>query len=154
MIGGFLLGLIIGAVVTALVMRQKKPAPTAIAPEPRKENLYGHPWPPVSSLRKKLPTPLAGHAWETVVTADRDGRNILTLTLLNLATESKVATRRVDLTHRKYGKTYAQEYRDYPILKKDTFNNDLIGPVVDWAQAAVNKFSNAGQVVDYQLGDM
>ena len=107
----------------------------------------------MSSLRKKLPTPPAGHAWETVVTADSHGENILTLTLLDLATEKKISSREVNLTRcSRYSISYAEAYRRWSTLRKDTFN-DLLGPVVDWVNAAVNKLNNAGQVIDYQLGN-
>lgn len=122
--------------------------------------LYGHPCPPAESLRGKLPTAPEGHVWEIKVISDESsghGHLWMHLTLVQVATEQNVDTTKTDLTvHRKHiypdmNKTWADEYRRYPSLAKEAFWKDLIGPLVDWAQLTVNKFS-PGITYEYKLG--
>jgi hypothetical protein len=134
------------------IMRQyRKTTATSPTPVPKQEPCYGHPWPPVPALRRKLPRPPQGHVWETTVSTNDSGHDILKVSLVNVSTEENVASMTRNLTVGEY-RTYAHEYIEYAILKKETFNNELLQPILDWAYPVVNKIATGGQVTDYEIG--
>jgi len=142
-------GLVIGFLAGKYWKRRRRSTP---------ERTYGHPRPPVSRLRSKLPAAPAGHAWEISVVHDRDGTPWLTLALVNAATGSNIGEIEKDLVHGGYPwGTWAACYRNWSGILFDSdrvkkLDNDFLGPMVDWADAQVNKFS-ANQVGEYTIGN-
>ena len=156
MTGSLLLGVLIGSSGTLGCLfglrwfGRHRTAPL-LAPEDDQEPRYGHPWPPVSKLRQKLPTLPAGYVWETVVRTNKDGDDILDLSLMEVASEKVLARASRNLTMGRY-ETYASKYTKYPSLKKETFNNDLLQPLLDWAYPEANRVKSGGTVTDYKIG--
>lgn len=138
-----------GVFVGRLTRRSSNRLPSLLQPNPV-ELKYGHPWPPVSELRKKLPPAPQGHAWETAVTTNDRGESILTLTLVNVLPATNVGSYRLNLTRDSYN-TYASDYRAYSSIKDHTFNK-MLGPAIDWAAALSNKVESEGQTTDYRIG--
>lgn len=144
MIAAYIVGVITGASIVWLSMRMK----FYTAHEPA-AHLYGHRWPPTKVLRKKLPKPLAGYAWEINVDTDDQGQYIMHLTLVNVATGKNVATTCGNLTWRNY-ESWSRTYIEFSHIAKDVFATDLINPMVDWAIATNNKL-NPLTASDYTL---
>lgn len=146
----FLAGLVVGVGVGSLLadrlpLRRRLRRPT--------EPTYGHPKPPVSTLRKMLPKPPSGHAWQTRVDTNERGHVILTTTLVSVLTGDVASYRRNLTVDTKYvypdmQQPWAEQYRKYPTLKKNTFN-EVLGPIVDWAATVVNTVEPAS---DYRMG--
>ena len=119
-----LCSLILGIVLAVARVRAAKPDP---------EPLYGHPWPPVPAVVKKLPKLPAGFTWELFVEHDDVGKPWLTVSLVSVASGQPVATHKADLVRKNMYSTYAETYTRYAIIKDVTFNNDLILPITTWA---------------------
>ncbi|OBK49418.1 hypothetical protein A5656_28450 [Mycobacterium gordonae] len=125
--------------------------PQSSKPEPEKPQCYGHPRPPTVALRESLPKPPDGHAWETKVTSDANGTYWLHLALINIVRGETVAARWGNLTRRGIYGTWADCYRKYPRIAESSFNEDLIGPLTDWAATEVAKMAGPN-TFDYKLG--
>lgn len=154
----FLVGLAVGAAMGWLAHRFKPRrrikalVPPALQPQER-ANKYGHPRAPVPALKDRLPDAPPGHAWEIRVQHDDKGTPFLHLALLSIATGKPVEEKKTNLTNRRPGSTWAAEYRSYSLIKGSIFNNDLLGPVVDWASQMADKYANANATGDYAIGD-
>lgn len=113
---------------------------------------YGHPHAPLPYLMRQVPTAPWGYAWEAMVKHDAEGTPFMHLGLMDVAKGELVAEKKKDLINREYW-TWAEHYRKYCVMgmDRDTFRNDLIGPMVDWANNQVNKFSRANDVDEYKL---
>lgn len=162
---GMLAGMLIGAWAHHMDLKRqaRKRAGGITPPAGDKEPCYGHPRPPVSTLRKMLPTPAPGHVWETAIRTDDQGVLWLDLALMQLMTETKAGEYHIDLTnrHSEYGGyiygTWADKYRDWDGVlateRPKILRHEVLGPAVDWATQLVNKVTSAGTVRDYKLGD-
>jgi hypothetical protein len=147
----FSLGVPVGWVLHALAHR--RPHPQLVA-APKNENTYGHPWPPVTELRKRLCKPPSGHSWEIKVTTTEAGHHLMTLTLVNVASGTNVDAKSVDLTwYRPHNTTWARYWESYRILGKDEFNREITGPLADWALMLTDTMTTAGQATDYVIGE-
>lgn len=152
LIGGFLT-LVLGDVHRSTV---KIPPTVVTEPEPR-EPTYGHPWPPIRELRKKLAPPPGDHRWQTKVWTNKTSGDIIcAITLVNIPTNTDGESYQLNMTtDKKYPNspsldhTWAHEYRAYPGIKKSTFYSHFLGPAIDWSTAVVNKI--AGPNDDLEL---
>lgn len=106
-----------------------------------KAQTYGHPHPPVPWVRSHIPDAPTGFFWEVRVERDGSGNPWLHLALISATSGKPVSQMKRDLVRGGY-RTYAEDYRRYSILKGDTFKNDLMGPLLDWAQRQVDKYGN------------
>ena len=117
---------------------------------------YGHPYPVVTYVRRELPTPPSGYLWELKVNLNDQGHHILTVALLKLATSEVWRTHDVNLTMDKY-RPWAEKSRQYPSIKKNMFDCDILAPLVGWATLVINQVT-ANEAVgtdaptDYTLG--
>lgn len=145
------LSIIVVTVVYLIDQRRKLKPPLLLQPQPHKaENRYGHPHPPVNWLRSHIRQAPLGAAWEIKVHHDDKGQPWLHLSLVDLALGATVASTKRDLVNDKYH-TWTSSYRSYPSIKGHTFQNDLMGPLLDWAEKTYNEYTNKGADGEYSL---
>lgn len=136
-IAGCMFGAVAGVTIGKVLARIRHRAP-----KPRKEapQYHGHHWAPVPTLRKQLPTPPDSCAWEIKVDSDSCGDEYMHLSLVSVIDESVIAKSTVDLTvSRRTGKTFADGYLRWSSLMEETFQSEIIGPLVDFANREVRK---------------
>lgn len=146
----FLVGVMMGIPVGYVLGRRSRRVHIPAMDRRPDEERFGHPKPPLKTLRDQLPDAPSGCAWESAVKFDDRGEAHLHLSLVEVATERTVASTKSSLVRGKYGRLYSEEYRKYRTLRADTFN-ELIGPLVDWATCQVNKYANAGKTYGYRM---
>lgn len=146
---GIGLGFVLAAAV-GLIHKSRKPMPALPLQPHQPENRYGHPHPPVNWLRSHIRQAPLGAAWEIKVHHDDKGQPWLHLSLVDLALGATVASTKRDLVNDKYH-TWTSSYRSYPSLKGETFKNDLMGPLLDWAEKTYNEYANKGADGEYSL---
>lgn len=150
----FLIGAVVGALLMAAVDRLRKRRPRQRKVD---ENWYGHPRPPIATLRERLPDPPQNHVWEVKVQHAKDGNPFLHLTLVNILTGANVAATKADLVRGGYPwDTWAAYYRNWSSAgpRLLAFDNKIIGPITDWAVGQVNKVAHANASGGYSMGDL
>ena len=158
-ISAFGAGMVFGVLWTWLLPKllhrlTQKPEPAASEAKARsKESTFGHPKPPLSTLRKSIPEPPPNTAWETAVIYDDHGEAFLRIALVDLKTGGTVTDKQASLVHFRSHSTkrrYSEEYRKYPTIATSDFNEHLIGPLVDWAATQCQKV-HAGKTYGYRM---
>jgi hypothetical protein len=144
----------VGVAVTLMVFPNTRPWGPAVLvspPEPPAEK-YGHPWAPVPELRKVLPKPPDSYVWEISVDVDQSGDYILTLGALNMLTGVTTERIQVNLTRRSY-ETWAKFYREYESLRRGYFENEILGPLKEWANNQTDELAGKREPgnVEYHL---
>ncbi len=120
----------------------------------RNAETFGHPLPPVASLRAVLPDPPQHHAWEIHVQYDAVGVPHVVLALLTLPGTAVVDSVWFDLYQRRDGgrsqQPWAAYYRALPghddALRE--FKHQVLGPLMDWARLAVYRIERPD---DYEI---
>lgn len=117
------------------------------------ERRYGHPLPPVSTLRKLLPSPPHSHAWEISVQHVEDGTPFLHLDVVELISGKTVGSTRKDLVNDQY-RSWARAYRLYTVDRwqaRAKFRDEFIGPLTDWAVGQVNRLDRSNALGEYTI---
>lgn len=110
-----LLGILIGAVAliivlsVALTVSVMRDIRTANA-RPDPALCYGHPFDPVAELKKQLSSPPTGFLWDLGVQFNEAGHPLLSLGLLDVATQKVTVSKHMNLYSMKGGETFADLY--------------------------------------------
>lgn len=150
---GFCVGFPAGVLTLLTVQRLRLRTGKAVPPSAVIEDTYGHPLPPVSTLREALPAPPNGHAWEICIQHDGDGTPFLHLGIVELVTGDSAGGTKKDLVNARYS-TWASSYRLFTRDDEyvcEIFRRDFIGPLTDWATGQVNRLDHANDVGVYTI---
>lgn len=150
---GFCVGFPAGVLTLLAVHRLRFRASRAVPPSVVVEDTYGHPLPPVSTLRDALPAPPNGHAWEISVQHDGGGTPFLHIGVVQLNTGDSAGGTKKDLMNDRYS-TWASRYRRFAGEDEylcEIFRTDFIGPLTDWATAQVNRLDHANALGEYTI---
>lgn len=146
----FTMGVAVGMLLMWGWQHKPKRRPQQVGTPPSKSKTYGHPHAPVPYLKRNLPDAPSGYFWEIRVTPDSSGTPFLHVALINAISGSSVADTKSNLVSRGFN-TYAHDYRRYRMISGEIFKNDLMGPLLDWADRQVNKFSDPSTVGEYTV---
>ncbi|MDB2197581.1 hypothetical protein [Mycobacteroides abscessus] len=150
---GFCVGFPAGVLTLLAFHRLRLRASKAVPPSAVLEDTYGHPLPPVSTLRGALPDPPNGHAWEISVQHDGGGTPFLHVGIVKLNTGDSAGGTKKDLMNDRYS-TWASKYRLFTGDDEylcEIFRRDFIGPLTDWATAQVNRLDHANDIGVYTI---
>jgi hypothetical protein len=152
----FLVGMILGTCVGFVCGLLWVQRPAVSSPEEGEH--YGHPYAPVSYLRQRIASLPPNYAWEMVVTLNENGHHYLDVGLMDLRNGKELAGLSTDLTYNaNQDFTWRECYRRYSSIDRSMFRNDLVGPILSWAEIRVNKLiaqqaQGTDSPIDYTLG--
>lgn len=148
---GLGIGVLLGSTAPIIFRRLQRCSPKLRSAAD--ERRYGHPLPPVSTLRKSLPSPPHSHAWEISVQHVEDGTPFLHLDVVELISGRTVASTRKDLVNGEYW-SWARAYRLYTTDRwhaRTKFRGEFIGPLTDWAVGQVNRLDRSNALGEYTI---
>lgn len=113
--------------------------------KPKFEEKYGHPKPPVSTIRDRLPKVEYPYMWESWVDST-PASDKFTLQLVNAADDNKVeATRTINLRA-------SNIYAGYRYILDELFEKHVIRPEIEWATNAALRCNYTPERTNYKIG--